>query len=586
MSKNKLYCYLRVSTQGQVDDGNSIENQRHLGQKVSKTLDLEYVEMNEGGMSSLTERVGKDGKTTKLKRPIFEELKEGMRIGRIKNIWYFSRSRWSRSEEEDMYIRLRYFRKFNINVYEGESGNKRRFDSSQDRFLDSIFTSVQQLDREQRREVSISGKKHMSRVHGDSGVFMGGTINFGFKNVDKKWEIHEEESKYVKKIFQMYLQGISIKKIKIFLDSEGVKPRRSKTWNLHTILTMLKNRVYLGEYTWTDKESDEKFKIVLPQIISHSLFNRVQKIINKNIKNKGNNSRQHDSLLSDLLVCSCGQNITGRTKKQNQKKNNLILKMYGCRSRDLIFKGKDVDPCNNNRTMNMDRTDQLVIDRIKEVVGNSSILKEKFKLEVLDKKTIDSKQILIDKKKYEKMIKGLDQQLDTTIQSISVNEVNHMLKKIDEQRYKGISTVLEEELSQLEDSKKIMIKQIDDLDSQKEWVDWISKYGDDISKQFKNPTTTLLEGIISKIIVSPVLGETREGKDTQRGHIFNIKFKLPIVNDGIEYKNDKKKSDGYSLKDGKKSVKTDELLTMNGRPKKKVELKRFHPNSFNGDGFS
>jgi len=52
--------------------------------------------------------------------------------------------------------------------------------------------------------------------------------------------------------------------------------------------------------------------------------------------------------------------------------------------------------------------------------------------------------------------------------------------------------------------------------------------------------------------------------------IFDIKFKLPIVNDGIEYKNDKKKSDGYSLKDGKKSVKTDELLTMNGRPKKKL----------------
>jgi len=46
-------------------------------------------------------------------------------------------------------------------------------------------------------------------------------------------------------------------------------------------------------------------------------------------------------------------------------------------------------------------------------------------------------------------------------------------------------------------------------------------------------------------------------------------------------------SDGYSLKDGKKSVKTDELLSMNGRPsKKKVELKRVHTNSFYGDGFS
>ena len=50
---------------------------------------------------------------------------------------------------------------------------------------------------------------------------------------------------------------------------------------------------------------------------------------------------------------------------------------------------------------------------------------------------------------------------------------------------------------------------------------------------------------------------------------FEIKFKLPIVNDVIEYKNDKKKSDGYSLKDGKKSVKTDELLSMNGPPSKK-----------------
>ena len=72
-----------------------------------------------------------------------------------------------------------------------------------------------------------------------------------------------------------------MKWIKTELDSQGVKPRRSKTWNLHTILTMLKNRVYLGEFTWVDKESEEEFKIVLPQIISHSLFNRVQKKIEK-----------------------------------------------------------------------------------------------------------------------------------------------------------------------------------------------------------------------------------------------------------------------------------------------------------------
>ena len=237
--------------------------------------------------------------------------------------------------------------------------------------------------------------------------------------------------------------------------------------------------------------------------------------------------------------------------------------------------------------MNMDNTDTLIVDRIKEVVGNSSILKEKFKKEILNKKSIDSKQISQDKKNLERSIKGLDQQLDTTIQSISINEVNKMLKKIDDQRYQGISIVLEEELISLEDTKKSLLQEVDDLDNQQDWVDWISKYGDDISKQFEKPTTELIEGIVDQIIVSPVIGQTREGKDTQRGHIFNIKFKLPIVNDGIEYKDDKNKSDGYSLIDGKKSVKTKEQQVYIGNvSKKKLTNSMFHPNSFNGNRFS
>ena len=65
------------------------------------------------------------------------------------------------------------------------------------------------------------------------------------------------------------------------------------------------------------------------------------------------------------------------------------------------------------------------------------------------------------------------------------------------------------------------------------------------------------------------MGETREGKDTQRGHIFNIKFKLPIVKDFIEYKNEQNKSDGYSLKDGKKSIKTKNLEVYRGNISKK-----------------
>ena len=231
----------------------------------------------------------------------------------------------------------------------------------------------------------------------------------------------------------------------------------------------------------------------------------------------------------------------------------------------------------------MDQTDKLIVDRIKGVVGNSSLLKEKFKKEILDKKFIDSKQINQQKTNLEKSIKGLDQQLKTNLESISQVEVNHMLKKIETKRYKVISKLLEEELVNLEDKKNSLIQEIDDLDNQKEWVEWISKYGDDISKRFNKPTSDLIQGLVDKIIVSPVMGETRDGKETQRGHIFKIKFKLPIVNDGIKYKDQKNKSNGYSIVDGDKETIVDQGLNFRGEGKKKFTKFDVHTKLLNSN---
>ena len=59
----------------------------------------------------------------------------------------------------------------------------------------------------------------------------------------------------------------------------------------------------------------------------------------------------------------------------------------------------------------------------------------------------------LDKENLEQKTKGIDKQLELTIQSISEVEINHMLKKIDDKRYKGILSVLEEELINLAEKK-------------------------------------------------------------------------------------------------------------------------------------
>ena len=54
-------------------------------------------------------------------RTKFMELKEGINIGRVKNIWYYSRSRWSRNTIEDLLMKQNYFIPHKVTVFEGEN---------------------------------------------------------------------------------------------------------------------------------------------------------------------------------------------------------------------------------------------------------------------------------------------------------------------------------------------------------------------------------------------------------------------------------------------------------------------------------
>jgi hypothetical protein len=63
-------------------------------------------------------------------------------------------------------------------------------------------------------------------------------------------------------------------------------------------------------------------------------------------------------------------------------------------------------------------------------------------------------------------------------------------------------------------------------------VDWVSKYGNTIKKDFNKVSSELLEGIIKDIRVYPKMGESiKSGKELQVGHELEVTFKLPIVGD-------------------------------------------------------
>ena len=134
-----------------------------------------------------------------------------------------------------------------------------------------------------------------------------------------------------------------------------------------------------------------------------------------------------------------------------------------------------------------------------------------------------------EKKSLEKKITQLDKQLDLTIKSISTNEVNHMTQKTEEKLYQQIKKDLDSEMVSLEDRKTQIIGQIDELDSRKDWIDWVGRFGKDINKKFQKVSSELLEGLIDKIVVHPIMGKDRDEKEIQVGHELQVFFDLPIL---------------------------------------------------------
>ena len=139
-----------------------------------------------------------------------------------------------------------------------------------------------------------------------------------------------------------------------------------------------------------------------------------------------------------------------------------------------------------------------------------------------------------------------------------------MLERREDAIYKQIKTSLGREKGKIEDTKSQFVEEINELDNRKDWIDWITRYGDDIKKKFDNPTTELLEGMIDTIVVSPTFALNRDEVEKQVGHKLTVSFNQPIVDDSIVYEDEKNKSKGYNVVNGKKKLNAGNLAILKG----------------------
>ncbi|MHB8065295.1 MAG: recombinase family protein, partial [Ruminiclostridium sp.] len=215
----------------------------------------------------------------------------------------------------------------------------------------------------------------------------------GYDCVDGEIVIVPDQAEVVRKMFGLYLQGLSLGQIKSYLESQGIKTVTGKeNWDTKTIQKMLKNEKYKGD-TMLQKTFTEDFmtgkknknigqrnryyvKDSHPAIVSAEVFDEVQEEMAKRsrtvIKEDGTvevSASKYNGkyLLGNLLVCGdCGASYRRRTERGKV--------VWRCTTR--IENGKEA--CPNSPTLDEERVKAILGQTIcEDEIYDENIIRNK-----------------------------------------------------------------------------------------------------------------------------------------------------------------------------------------------------------------
>lgn len=155
---------------------------------------------------------------------------------------------------------------------------------------------------------------------------------FGYCIVDKKYQIVPHEAEIVRKMFDDYVNGTTIKEIKIWLEESGIRTHKGSRFSFGRISSMLRNQKYIGKCEYAGEVYDN---IIMP-IVDELTFNRAQELLALNTHKSGRVRAGEKFILSGKIICShCGALYNGES---GTCRNGDIHYFYKCRRKK---EGKD-----------------------------------------------------------------------------------------------------------------------------------------------------------------------------------------------------------------------------------------------------
>lgn len=268
-------------------------------------------------------------------------------------------------------------------------------------------------------------------LNAQKGLSTGGNIALGYKVDDqKRFIVDHETAPIVKIVFEMYADGKSITEIIEYLNGKNYKTSRGVAFNKNSLRKMLRNKRYIGIYTYKDSE----IKDGIPRIISDELFYQVAELLNKNKKAPARTKAKAEYLLTTKLFCGhCKDMMTGESGTSKTGKSYHYYKCNNARKKKCFKK-----------SVKKEYIENYVVDECRKLLTDENINKIAKEVVKLCEQEKDQSEL----KRLNKLLKENERKRNNIINAIAECDIDTVRKS------------LYEHISVLEDERKNLEKQI------------------------------------------------------------------------------------------------------------------------------
>lgn len=338
--------YVRVSSDAQVENY-SIPQQR--------AAITNYCTAKEWNLINIYSDAGYTGANTD--RPALQELIENLNIYDI--VLVFKLDRLSRKQKDTLEL-IETFDKNGVKF----ASIQENFDTSTPLGMAMVgmLSTFAQLEREQIKERMALGRKGRT----EKGLWRAGSnVPTGYDYIDGHLVIREDEAEQIRKIFELFLGGMSIHKIKDYMHAHYTN--RYSSWaQASAVSTTLHNPLYIGMLP--SKTEKKVYQGEHEAIIDVDTFEAAQRLLKARAAMYLEQPFRATHLLTGLTFCGeCG----GRVSCVGTHKYSY----YGCHKK---FNGdprrKKLAKC-STPNYNVNKLDKIIIDEVLKLSYDEKAIK-------------------------------------------------------------------------------------------------------------------------------------------------------------------------------------------------------------------